>query len=519
MYPLYFRSGLRQTKVFNLKFFVNCYQSTGQYPSSLKNTRLKNTSLKITSRKFISLKIKMPSSGMSADSIAFSQPQHCVVMGLGYIGLPTAAILADKGLRVTGVDIATPLISSLQAGQFDSPEPGLTPLVNRVLAAGTLVVSNQLAVSADVYIIAVPTPVAPDKSADLSYIQQALEQIMPWLKPGNGVIIESTIPPGTTRMFQQQLHAQGHHEVWMAHCPERVLPGHLLAELVQNDRVVGGTSPQATAKACWLYQQFAQGAIHPTTAETAELVKVMENTYRDVNIALANELAKLAPAVGANAREVIALANKHPRVNLHQPGPGVGGHCIAVDPWFLATAYPELTPLVYAARCVNDSMPAWVADHCVNWLADVDAPVITLLGATYKPDVTDTREAPTTQVWQALHTRLPHATLRVFDPMITTHAQLPLSATLAEAVNGSDLLLVLVAHKSWSTLLQPEPLAPLMRHLRIYDTQAVIDKSLWQTAGFSCRALGTTDFAGDVAVDVMSPQAEVTPSLTVMASH
>jgi UDP-N-acetyl-D-mannosaminuronic acid dehydrogenase len=417
------------------------------------------------------------------------------VIGLGYIGLPTAAILASAGCRVWGIEVDADKVNALLNGSFNCPEPGLVTLVQNAITTGTLIPQTVMA-PADVFVLAVPTPITADKQADLSFVWEAAAQLKTVLKPGNLVIIESTIPPGTTRQLQAMLP-----QALVAHCPERVLPGQLLHELVHNHRVVGGTTPAATQQACQLYRRFAQGHIHATTAETAELVKVMENTYRDVNIALANELALIAEQVGVNAREVIELANMHPRVHLHQPGPGVGGHCIAVDPWFLATAFPSQAQLVYTARRRNDSMPAYVATHIqalVNGLSDT--PVITLLGLTYKPDVTDTREAPAALIIEQLQQLLPQARLNLFDP-VATHPPLPespqitLCHTLDQATWGSDLLVLLVGHTSFESLLQPDELATHVRHKQVYDTQGKLLPQTWAQAGFRVSTLGV-GFAG-----------------------
>ena len=323
----------------------------------------------------------------------------CVV-GLGYIGLPTAARLAAVGHAVIGVDLSRRILDALAAGRSTIDEPDLAQLVADGVASGHLV-GSECPVPADVFIIAVPTPIRglARKEADLAYVRSAAESVASVLRPGNLVVLESTSPPGTTTKVVAPILECGSgltagKDFFLAHCPERVLPGRILHELVNNDRVVGGIDPASTEAARAFYATFVAGAILLTDATTAELVKLMENTFRDVNIALANEFALVAEKLGVDVWEAIEAANHHPRVNFLRPGPGVGGHCIAVDPWFIVGAAPEITPLIVASRSVNDIMPLHVVDLISESLGGVTGRRIVVLGATYKANVEDTPGKP-----------------------------------------------------------------------------------------------------------------------------
>jgi UDP-N-acetyl-D-mannosaminuronic acid dehydrogenase len=287
------------------------------------------------------------------------------VLGLGYIGLPTASTFATHGVEVVGVDVNPAVVSTLQTGNLHIHEPGLRTLVQAALRSGNLVI-REAPEPADAFIIAVPTPFCDDKRADLSYVISAAEMIVPHLQRSNLVVLESTSPPRTTqdviRPILERSGLTAGEDFLLAYSPERVLPGQILRELIENARVVGGIDAQSAEAGRDLYATFARGEIFLTDATTAEMVKLMENTYRDVNIAIANEFGRLADRLGVDVWEAIGIANRHPRVKILQPGPGVGGHCISVDPWFLVEAAPDLTPLIRTARQVNDSQPAVVRD-------------------------------------------------------------------------------------------------------------------------------------------------------------
>ncbi|HPO30411.1 MAG TPA: nucleotide sugar dehydrogenase, partial [Candidatus Hydrogenedentes bacterium] len=314
------------------------------------------------------------------------------VLGMGYIGLPTAAMFAANGFRVHGVDTNPEVVATIGRGDIHIEEPGLKTLVRGAVSSGMLRVGEE-PVPASLFIIAVPTPLTSDKKADMRAVDAATRALLPVLRPGNTVVLESTSPPGTCRnRIRPVLEAAGWkvgETVFLAHCPERVLPGRILAELITNDRVIGGMTPACARSAARWYARLVDGEIFLTDATTAELVKLAENTYRDVNIALANELASVCEVAGANFWEVQRLANRHPRVNIHRAGPGVGGHCISVDPWFLVEMFPDRTPLIRTAREVNDAVPARVVASVPG-----AAETVTLLGLAFKGNVDDCRESP-----------------------------------------------------------------------------------------------------------------------------
>lgn len=411
------------------------------------------------------------------------------VLGLGYIGLPTASLFASRGHRVRGVDIDPARVALLQNGHLPIDEPGLHVLVQGALGSGLLEVATTPD-EADVFIIAVPTPATPQHHADLSHVKAATEAIVPFLRSGNLVILESTVPPGTTRdLLKPLLEASGRRigeDLFLAHCPERVLPGRILTELITNDRVVGGLTPRCSEQAQAIYQGVIEGEVYLTDATTAETVKLMENTYRDVNVALANELARLSDRVGIDAWEVIQLANHHPRVHLHQPGPGVGGHCISVDPWFLVEAAPHETHLVRVARERNDDMPRYVAHSLMAWLKVPGPPTVTLLGVTYKGNVDDTRESPATHVAHALQEE--GATVKAHDPRVTHWDGGPLF-DLETACRDSDAVLLLADHPEFLQL-APDLIAPMMRRKNLFDTRHFLNVELWRQAGFEVKRLG-----------------------------
>jgi len=378
----------------------------------------------------------------------------CCVLGLGYIGLPTAALLASAGHRVIGVDVNGRVVETVNRGSIHIVEPDLDQAVATAVASGAL--SAQLKpVAADVFLIAVPTPFRLGATGlpqpNIDHVLAAARAIAPVLRPGNLVLLESTSPVGTTEQVAQviaEVSGLDSDQLHIAYCPERVLPGRILSELISNDRVIGGLTPAAAEAGQAFYGTFCKGELLTTTARTAELVKLTENAFRDVNIAFANELSLVCDQLAINVRELIRLANHHPRVQVLQPGCGVGGHCIAVDPWFIAAASPEHTPLIQAARRVNDGKSAWVIEQVQARAARLEDRLgrparIGCLGLAFKPDVDDLRESP------ALHitTQLLVAGLEVMacEPNLHEHPTIrlhPLEQVLAEA----DLLVILVAH-------------------------------------------------------------------------
>ena len=383
------------------------------------------------------------------------------IIGLGYIGLPTAAVLATRGVDVVGVDVNPAVVDAVNRGEVPFVEPDLAVTVAGAVNMGRLRATDA-AVEADAFIIAVPTPFQDDHSADLSYIRTAVQGIAPLVRKGNVVILESTSPPGTTRLISQLLqetrpdlklaHRTDRPDVFVAHCPERVLPGRIMIEMVTNDRVVGGISPQCAQRAAEYYGVFVQGSIHLTDAESAEMAKLVENAYRDVNIAFANELSLICEHLKLDVWEIIDLANRHPRVNILQPGPGVGGHCIAVDPWFIIAASRENSPLLQAARRVNDGKPSHVVEQVCTRADRFRNPRITCLGLAFKADVDDLRESPSVAIVRDLADRLRDVEIAIVEPFIQALPalleQFP-NVKLVEAstaIASADIVVLLVDH-------------------------------------------------------------------------
>jgi len=328
----------------------------------------------------------------------------------------------------------------------------------------------------------------------MSCVEEAARAILPYLRPGNLVILESTVGPGTTRDLLCPLLAESGlemgKELMVAFCPERVLPGKIMEEMVYNNRIVGGINEESSRRAESLYRSFVKGEMYLTDATTAEAVKLMENTFRDVNIALANELALISSRLGIDVGEAIELANKHPRVNLHQPGPGVGGHCLAVDPWFIVEKAPTQARLIAQSRRINDGMPSYVAELVLEALKDSSSPRAALLGMAYKGDVNDLRESPSLKVAEILQEK--DLSLGIHDPHVEKEdlaAQGLIWNSLSQAVEGADLLVVLTDHREYK-LLDPQDIAPLVRNRVVLDTRRVLDRKLWEDAGFKVVRIG-----------------------------
>lgn len=392
------------------------------------------------------------------------------VFGLGYIGLPTASLLGTRGFKVVGVDVSPEVVETINAGNIHIVEPDLDVLVKSAVGSGNLTASME-PVPSDIFIIAVPTPLTSEQQPDLSYIKATVEAISPFIVPGNLVVLESTSPVGTTEeLVAEMLIAAGHavgSDVHIAYCPERVLPGQILIELVQNDRVVGGINEESTAVAADFYKSFVNGDVFATSAKTAEMVKLVENAYRDVNIAYANELSMLAEYEQINAWEVIELANRHPRVNILNPGPGVGGHCIAVDPWFLVSRNPSLSRLISTARQVNDEKPLWVIDQVRARAERFKRPTIACLGLAFKADVDDLRESPALNIVSALVAENLGEIL-VCEPNLSSHPRFELSS-LDVAINSADIVVLLVDHKAFRHLT-----AASLNHKVLIDTRGIL---------------------------------------------
>ena len=377
------------------------------------------------------------------------------VLGLGYIGLPTASVLATKGFQVHGMDVRADVVETINQGKIHIEEPDLDILVRSAVNSGQLKASNEPK-AADVFFICVPTPIRPDHTPDVSYVEQASQAIKPYVKPGDLIILESTSPPRTTEdVVIPNAVPDGMRvgeDVFVAHCPERVLPGRILLEVVQNDRVVGGVTANCSRKAKEFYESFVNGAVLATNALSAEVTKLVENSYRDVNIAFANELSVLADELGIDVWEVIELANRHPRVNILSPGPGVGGHCISVDPWFLVAAKPDTTRLIRTAREVNDSKPHHVVDHIKKLATQFASPRIGCLGLTYKADVDDLRESPSLEIVQALN-EADLGQIMACDPYVSSQrfTELPLYP-LEQVLEEAQLLILLTDHRQFKDI-------------------------------------------------------------------
>jgi UDP-N-acetyl-D-mannosaminuronic acid dehydrogenase len=383
-----------------------------------------------------------------------------VMVGLGYIGLPTAALIASRGLHVTGVDVHQHVVDTINKGQIHIVEPDLDGLVHHVVHKSFLK-ATLTPETADVYLIAVPTPFKDNYVPDVSYVLAAVSKITPTLEKGALVILESTSPVGTTRLIEKQIYKdrpelEGH--IFIAYCPERVLPGNILYELKHNDRAIGGINKISTQKAIDFYKYFVVGTLHPTNAKTAEMVKLVENASRDNQIAFANELSIICDKAGINVWDMIALANKHPRVNILNPGTGVGGHCIAVDPWFIVSEFPEESGLIKKSRETNNYKTQWVLEKIKNKALGFkvensrDA-VIACMGLAFKPDIDDLRESPALLVAQSLK-EASFTTLNVEPNLHERHA-IEITDT-AHAIKSADIIVFLVSHSGFKSLELPE---------------------------------------------------------------
>ncbi|WP_416729812.1 nucleotide sugar dehydrogenase [Fictibacillus sp. JL2B1089] len=394
-------------------------------------------------------------------------------MGLGYIGLPTSAMFAKFGAEVVGVDLFPEVVDKLNRGEIHIEEPGLGEVVKNVVDNGKFRASLTPE-EADVFIIAVPTPNLNDvhKSCDLTYVLTATQSVLPLIKKGDVIIVESTIAPRSMDDYVKPLVEEAGfrvgEDVYLVHCPERVLPGQIMHELVHNNRIVGGVTEACAQAGAEVYGLFVEGEIIKTDAKTAEMSKLMENTFRDVNIALANELAKVCNSLDINVLDVIEMANKHPRVNLHSPGPGVGGHCLAVDPYFIVAKAPELANIIKLSRDTNVSMPDYVVESVKMMVKDVPNPKIAAFGVTYKGNVDDMRESPAMDVINLLTGQFDVA---VHDPHVVSEYHNFVSAE--EAALGADLILVLTDHDEFKTL-DYDGLTTKMRTPKVFDTRNCI---------------------------------------------
>ncbi len=404
------------------------------------------------------------------------------VLGLGYVGLPTACMFAVQGHKVVGVDVKPEVVETVAKGGIHIEEAGLKTMLQAAIKSQNLVARGQVE-PADVFIIAVPTPIKDDKTAELKYVELAGRSVVPVLARGNLVILESTVPPGTTaHLLCDILSASGLKpgvDFHVAHSPERVLPGNVFSELVTNDRVIGGLTREGAEAAAALYKTFVQGEIFLTDATTAEMVKLVENTFRDVNIALANELAELAGENNVDIFEIIALANRHSRVKVLQPGPGVGGHCIPVDPWFIVEKSAGSGNLIRSARSVNDSVPDKIVDFVAEVVGPPNSAKVSIWGVAYKGNVDDTRESPAVPIIAGLRDR--NYRLGIFD--FHVHNFEWELDSLEAAVTGADAILLLADHKEFKYL-DPHLVGQNMRRRIMIDTRNCLDPAKWKEAGF-----------------------------------
>lgn len=384
----------------------------------------------------------------------------CVV-GLGYIGLPTAALLANRGYDIHGVDINQHAVDTINRGEIHIVEPELDTFVHAAVASGKLKADTKPA-EADIFILAVPTPFHHTTDAlavpapNIDYVLAATRSIAPFVREGNIVILESTSPVGTTERVAEALAQEGVDlsMIHVAHCPERVLPGHIMRELVENDRIIGGTTPEATAVTAAFYRTFIEGEVLETDAKTAEMAKLTENSFRDVNIAFANELSLICDKLGMDVWELIRLSNRHPRVNILQPGCGVGGHCIAVDPWFIVDSAPEQARLIRTAREVNDGKPHYVVEQVKKAVAHISKPTIACLGLAFKPDIDDLRESPALEITKMLSDVEGYEILAVEPnveslPKVLENKKNVKLVDLEQALSNADVLVVLVKHREF----------------------------------------------------------------------
>jgi len=421
---------------------------------------------------------------MKKNKKSFYYQKICVI-GLGYIGLPTACFLAKAGYKVIGFDLNQGKIKSLKQKTLPFEEPGLDDLFKKAFKNMTF--SSKIE-PADVFIISVPTPVIDKKKPDLSFVKKATKDINKVLKDKNLIIIESTVPPGTAKKVVIPILRRQHKKlrIYLTHAPERAIPGKTLKEMIKNKRIIGGIDKKSTNLAKKIYSSFVKGKIYLTDSTTAEFVKLIENTFRDINIAFANELVKICDYDKINAWEAISLANLHPRVFIHQPGPGVGGHCISIDPWFLINkANNNGTEFIKLSREINDLMPKYVVKNISKMLEGIKNPGVTILGVAYKPNVDDWRETPALKIidfaknkgWQ----------IKIHDPLVKNFPY-KIERNFEKAIEGSDCL-VLVANHNCYKKINPAKIKN-MRTKKIFDARNFINKKEWQEAGFDIKILG-----------------------------
>lgn len=381
-------------------------------------------------------------------------------MGLGYIGLPTAIISSQHGISVCGVDINPKVVEKTNRGELHIVEPGLQDLLKKAVDSKSLVASTT-PFESDVYLIVVPTPFKAKHEPDISYVESATKTVIPFLKEGDLFIIESTSPVGTTEKMAELIFAERPElkgRIHIAYCPERVLPGNVIFELVNNDRVIGGIDDDSADAAAEFYGKFVSGQLHKTNCRTAEMCKLVENSSRDVQIAFANELSMICEKAGINVWELISLANKHPRVNILQPGCGVGGHCIAVDPYFISSAFPNEAKIIAQARSINNYKSEWCVEKAKNAILSFELengkkPQVALMGLAFKPNIDDLRESPAMKIANHLVTEMPDVKFNIVEPNISSHPDFDI-VDFQTAFEQSDIVVYLTAHKQFFMLPQ-----------------------------------------------------------------
>lgn len=379
-------------------------------------------------------------------------------MGVGYIGLPTSIIAAKNGIQILGVDINPKVVEKTNAGELHIIEPGMEEILKEVVMSGMFRASTIPEVC-DAYFMVVPTPFKGNHEPDISYVEAATRSVIPYLKEGDLYVIESTSPVGTTELMASIIYAERPElegQIYIAYCPERVLPGNVIYELIHNDRVIGGLNPESTEKAINFYSQFVRGVLHKTNARTAEMCKLTENSSRDVQIAFANELSMICDKANINVWELINLANKHPRVNILQPGCGVGGHCIAVDPYFITAEFPAESQLIGKAREINNYKSFWCAEKVKNAMLEYELknhrkPIVAMMGLAFKPNIDDLRESPAKYVTTKVMQNCNNATIFVVEPNVKEHNVFKLT-DYEEAYDKADIVVFMVAHDLFTSL-------------------------------------------------------------------
>lgn len=399
--------------------------------------------------------------------------KNICVLGLGYIGLPTSVMLAQNGYKIIGIDTNENVINSIKNGEALILEPYLATILNELIAKESIILKSTPA-ECDAFIVCVPTPLQSNKTCDLSCVLSAVDSIIPKIKKGNIIIIESTIPPTATKnIIKPLLEKTGlivGKDIYLAFCPERVLPGNIMREIANNNRIIGGITPECAYRALQIYSSFVKGEIILTDTDTAEMTKLIENVYRDVNIALSNELTKICNKLEINVLLAIELANKHPRVNLLNPGPGVGGHCIPIDPYFIIEKAPELSSIISKARETNLTMPNFIILKINEILRDIPNSKIAVWGIAYKGDTDDVRQSPALEIIERL--REFGYNIEIYDPVVKNKSVE--TSTMEESIRDADMILILADHKEFKSL-DYIKIAKQMRMPLIFDTKNIID--------------------------------------------